>query len=455
MKRNTIQLPGFSGLELDKQPLLAAQAADGRFTASVATNVSIDQVTREVIKSRGSSSWYDVNTAIQTLLSSTTAERAIGVMEYKYQSGAKRYIVRTARGFYLINSTFSAVTAMNAVTALPGSIVQINEGLQKPSYAQIGRHLVVVDGSGAYYWDGESTNVATTRLLEPPNSWSYYAERPKLEITNTASTMSNNKMYSVMMTFYNGTIESPPLHCGSIRTTATDECIKVSTGYAYVGATPADGILGNQDQWMPLPVGTTYVRFYVQGHNTTDKNYYYNSQVAVDAAAVDTELTANILTPATTTVLPTFQGPPGGVSVVCEHVGRAFYSGSPGWPVRLWFSEPGQPFTIKGTSWIDVGDFSDPIVGLVSFPYGSQLLGILKKHSVWSLSGFDDQSFLTGLQPETTDIGCIAPHAVFRKDRTAFFLGTGGIYAWDQGAKPVDITPSIRSEYLAAIRGAA
>ena len=458
MKLSTVQLSTFGGLNLDIQPLLAATDDNGRYYASTATNVSIDQITKEITKSKGCSSWADIRAFINTL-SSNSNETVLRLMEYRYQSGRRVFIARTSGGFYKVNDGLTAVTAMNSVAALPNGVIGGNQGLQIPSWTQIGRHLVVVDGSGCYYWDGEASSFASARMMEPPMAWAFNNPRPLLELVSGASTLSLAKLHNVQITFYSATTgHSPPLPCGSIRTgssSGTNNSIKVSTGYGCSATGTGDGLSGEGTGLAAPPVGSTHIYVWVQGHTATDELYYQYTTVAVNVGAVNTEITATLTTPAETTALPGFHGSPGGASIVCGHVGRAFYTGSPGWPVRLWYSEPGQPFVLNPTSWIDVGEFDDPIVSLVSFPQGSQLLGILKRHSVWSLSGFDDDSFLVGLQRVSDEAGCIAPHGVLRLETSAFFPGTGGFYHWEQGGKPVDISGPIRSYYLRHARGAA
>lgn len=447
MRKQVFPLASFAGLDVDRQPLIAAVREDGRFTASTATNVSIDLHTRELVKSRGSAAWINTVTA--------TGEVPLGVMEYKYQSGQRKYIVRTAAGFYVLNAALDTYTSMSStLTGLPGNTLPGNQAMLIPSWAQIGRHLVVVDGQGAYYWDGESSVFQSTRRMEPPQAWQYDAAnpRPKLALVSGGS-LAANTTYSVWMTFYSsGTGHSPPLPCGSIRTDSSNKTIRLSTGYGSAASSPADGYSGEGTGLAAPPNGATDI--YVWVSSDGDKNFYQFETLAIDNGSTNAELVIDCDTVAAVTRLDTFQGPPGGVSIVCQHEGRAFYSGSPAWPVRVWYSEPGQPFKINPSSWFDIGEFTDPVTGLISFPFGSQLLCVLKKHSVWSLSGFDDSSFLTGLQREADSIGCIGPHTVIRREKRIYFAGTGGIYRWTPGEGIADITAGVRSYYLDAIRGA-
>lgn len=451
MKKTPIDLTTFAGLDLDRQPLLAAQTLEGKFTASTATNITIDQITKEITRSKGSSAW--------TSAARATGEVVLGVIEYIYQSGQRAYIVRTSSGFYLLNSAFTSAasfTSMNSVVGLPGTVVAANEAGQIPSYAQIGKHLVIVDGSGAYYWDGANSNtLLSTRTMEPPKAQAFNGNRPLLTLASGGS-FTANTLYSVRITFYSATAgHSPPLECGAIRTDSSNKKIHVATGYATSVGSTGDGYDGEGRGFAACPVGATDIYFWVQGHVANDKNYYFNASIGIDDLTDYTEIVLDLAAPLTVTAMPTFNGPPGGVSIVCEHVGRAFYTGSRGWPTRIWYSETGQPFTIKPSSWFDVGQFDDPIISLVSFPQGTQLLGILKKHSVWSLSGTNDLTFITGLQRVDSNSGCISPHGVYVKGSVAYFAGSGGFYRWPQGGTPEDISAPIRTRYLATVRGAA
>jgi hypothetical protein len=125
-----------------------------------------------------------------------------------------------------------------------------------------------------------------------------------------------------------------------------------------------------------------------------------------------------------------FVGPPAGVTRVVEHIQRLFVCGSPAFPNRLWWTGAGE-LRFGATQFISVGRSSDKIVSAVSLPLETPVLLILCRNSVWTLSGYDESTFLGGLRQIAEGPGCSAPHGVVKVDKRAWFWNHSGIWECD------------------------
>ena len=438
MKVSPTSFDRFAGLQVDIQPLRAAVDGQGRLTAGTADSVLVDQGSGEVVKSPGSSAYHSAARA--------TGEVIKGVFEYVHPSGQRSLIVRTHTGYYLSNSARTSWSSLQATPNQPAAV---------PSFAQVGNYLLMIDGEQAYYWDGVSSSLGGWRGHEGPTAGPILGEwRPKVTAESGGS-LAANTTYAAHFVFYNSTTAqySPPATYKTQPTDSTNKTLRVHTGYAKVGnGNTADGEKGSGFGRKVLPSGTTHVYAYLRLASETTGDWYRAGTYTVGQDTEGDEITVDITATSSSNAYSAFGGPPGGVNVVVEHAGRAFVCGSPAFPNRIWWSLAGDPLHFCPNNWHAVGQANDPVVALVSFPFDTSVLGILKRNSVWALSGYDETTFVAGLRQVTSGPGCLAPHGVIRVGLMAYFWGSGGFCRFDgQAVEPID--SGIRSKLRAAIKG--
>jgi hypothetical protein len=435
----------FAGLDNDKQPLLPPEDDQQRVTAHQADGVIVDQRTGEVRRAPGSS-------VLSAAAPSGGPVR--GIFEYQGQAG-RIVICRTRTGYYQLNDSRTTWTLMHAAA--------LRDSVQVPSFAQLGNYLAIVDGEQAFYWDGVSQYLTPWRggdIEAPRYTGQATRQRPALDWT-TGTTFKAGKGYEVFYTLYNASTgeESPPSQLMTARPGSADRNLIIKTGYALTGAgQAADGKRGAGFGWWVVPSGVTDVRFYRSAADTPGTWYLIDSGVGgsvdVDSGTEGDEITTTITGDGVSaTSLLSYLGPPQGATKVCAHVGRLFVCGSPAYPNRLWWTDTGS-LNFSATNFLDVGRSSDPIVSVVSFPLATATLGILCRHSVWSLSGYDETTFAAGLRQAAQGPGCLAPHATPVVDGKCYFWGANGVFMFD-GLTVVPIDKGIAGLFAQAIQGVA
>jgi len=424
--RNLPAFERFGGLDVDTQPLLLpVDPETGRITASVADNVILDQVTGEVKRAPGSS----------VLGPAVSHPPVRGLFEYVALGGERIIICRTRSGYYRLDDARSTWTLMHESALVDGTG-------QVPSFAQLGTYLVVVDGEQAFYWDGitdyfqewRQGRMGAPRLIR--TSWRV---RPQCKlVADAAGPFTKNASYEFffVMVGEEATDESPPSQVFKYRMTA-DSKVKLYTGYAKIGAgNTADGVMGAGGQLWPVPTGVTGFQAYRSEANLAGVWYPVASSAGGLAVVDEDDIGDEIVITITgeelesTERMTGFIGPPMGTQVVCTHIQRIFACGSPSYPNRLWWTLPGE-LTFATENWLDVGTARDPVVSMVSLPLETATLLVLCRNSVWTLSGYDETTFIGGLRQIAAGPGCLAPHAVVAVGGEAFFWNGGGVYRCD------------------------
>lgn len=128
-------------------------------------------------------------------------------------------------------------------------------------------------------------------------------------------------------------------------------------------------------------------------------------------------------------------------------------AGGQGGLVSLLFSVPGGPTAFTAADWTDpvsglinqirVGDGSELFMGLGRA--GREML-ILKRHSVWALSGYGANTFSVRRVVDT--LGCISTDSIVSADDGCYFLSDSGYFHYSGGAiREVsrDISPTIQA----------
>lgn len=449
----------FGGLELDLDPTESAlKGEDGQIlTARQADNVYIDQDSLEVRKEPGSVAWN----------SAAASEPIIRAFEYAGLDGERVMIIRTASGYYKSNPARSSWSGGGATTEM---LSTFNESSQIPSYTQIGPWLLIVDGQNNLYWNGTDDqftrwgSVGSTRWDEGPRAGMVGAASSATESRPRLATATGGSMavgaYRVFFVFADNTHstltnQSPPSAVMGIQVQdATNDRIEVHTGYAQTGSSPADGALGGGYGLNVIPNGVTHIVAYVTQPNNP-KGFFPAANRTVHyggGGAVGTEVVVLIDSATYTTTAVTFGGPPAGVTAIEAFGERAFVTGAPGFPDRVWYCDAGNPHGWQDHRWLQVGTVDDPVVGLKTLPLETPVLAIFKRNSLWKLTGYDDNTFLTGLRMVSEGPGCLAPNAIMRVNKDVYWWGSGGFYRWDGVSEPQRIDRGIYAELSNAIR---
>jgi hypothetical protein len=123
---------------------------------------------------------------------------------------------------------------------------------------------------------------------------------------------------------------------------------------------------------------------------------------------------------------------------------------------NLYYTRPGGPTTITAADWQDpvsgltnlikVGSDADD--GIIALTAVGKQLGILKRRSLWLLSGSGPSNFV--LQRFAADLGCVDPHSVVSRNDGCYFLSDNGYYWWD-GAQLVDVSQPVSTSLAGAV----
>jgi hypothetical protein len=120
---------------------------------------------------------------------------------------------------------------------------------------------------------------------------------------------------------------------------------------------------------------------------------------------------------------------------------------------RLYWSEIGRPGTVtdENENWIQIGDasYEDPITGLVGF---MNHLVIFKRRSIWLIS--DPNPVTMVPRPITYGTGCVSNATIVTAENYVYFAGEYGIYRYDVGSLPENISEPVEPSYNARIKDA-
>jgi hypothetical protein len=103
-----------------------------------------------------------------------------------------------------------------------------------------------------------------------------------------------------------------------------------------------------------------------------------------------------------------------------------FLGGSDLYPTRLYYTTPGQPWSVTGYLDVGSGTDTDPITGVVAF---RGFIVVFKERSIWNLSGNDEASFY--FQKQSAGRGCKSHHSIVEEGGLLHFLGEDGFYVYD------------------------
>ena len=406
-------LKSFGGLETDGE---VSTRTPGR--ARTCLNMEVGQGGKTLKKARGASAFFagQVN----------GSQPILALKHYTDKSGTVHVIARVPGGYYERDA------GADTWTILSGSPTARQDDAV-PMWEQANGKLFIVDGYGAYTYDG--TTFADWSDLTPPETGivSGTTDRPSAA-PSTSTGLTANADYEVFYVFAdnaNTTIQSPPSRIMRVHMGASNLRITISTGYE--GRNGTDPRTSTNLFHLPTDVaalGANGRMFaYISAANTPGVWYRVTEKAINDE---DAEQTIVISAEGTANQFQKYFGPPRYSSGLVTHFDRLWVWGSPHFPSRIWFTETDEPETFRASNFLDLDpdNPADPIVSSVrrGAGAGAELI-VLKRNTVWTVQGNHADTFLASRIRQGPS--CVSELARVEVDGRIFFAGFEDVYSYD------------------------